>query len=368
MNLLGYIKKQQATFDEQELNIIDILAFSWISYYDYITYENKFPIRIEDLASDPYYQTLTPYADCTFVRRGRNIMRAMFISNRFKDVEILDFAMIYSRHTVAQTAALAVRVKDKIIITFKGTDTSFVGWREDFVLSFKGSITSYNFAKKFYENIINKYDEPVILAGHSKGGNIATYLLSSLDNVDRIYKVISYDGPGFKDEIFKGKEDRIEKFIKVVPKSSLVGVLFSNETEVKIIKSYSISVFQHMPLDWNIKNNDFIYIKKRSLSGRYLEKVINNWIDSLTEEEREKYTNILFDSLDSLKTDDFQKLVFAMPKHVKPFVKSYTKLSKEDKKLVNKVARKLIKSFMLLNKGKKELEKSKSKKKSKSLG
>ena len=355
MNLLGYIKKQQATFDEQELNIIDILAFSWISYYDYLTYQGKFPIRIKDLSNDPYYQTLTPYADCTFVRRGRNIMKQMFISNRFKDVEILDYAMIYSRNTVAQTAALAVRVKDKIIITFKGTDTSFVGWREDFVLSFKTSITSYNFAKNFYQNIIEKYSEPIILAGHSKGGNIATHILSDLDNVDRIEKVISYDGPGFRDEIFKGKEDRINKFIKVVPKSSLVGVLFSNETDLKIIKSYSVSVFQHMPLEWQVKNNDFIYIKKRSLSSRYLEKSINNWIDSLTTEEREKYTNILFDSLDSLKTDDFQKLVFKMPKHVKPFVKSYIKLSKEDKKLVKKVIRKLIKSFMLLNKGKKEL-------------
>ena len=359
MRLYSYIKKQQSTFDEQDLNIIDILAFAWISYYDYIPYEGKFPIKLEVLSTDPYYQTLTPYADCTFVRRGRNIMRQMFISRRFKEVEILDYALLYSRNAVAQTAALALRVKDKIIIAFKGTDTSFVGWREDFVLSFKTSISSYNFASNFYENVINKYEGNVILAGHSKGGNIATHLLASLDNVNRIEKVISFDGPGFRDEIFENKQDRIEKYFKVVPKSSLVGVLFNNETDLHIIKSYSVSVFQHMPLEWQVKNNDFIYIKKRSLSSKYLEKSINTWIDSLTEEEREKYTNILFDSLDSLKTDDFQKMVFKMPKHVKPFVKSYIKLPKEDKKLVKKVIGKLIKSFLLLNKGKKEIKEQK---------
>lgn len=354
MKLYGYIKNQQSTFEELDLNIIDILAFSWISYFDFIPVENKFPIRIKDLAEDPYYQTLTAYADSTFTRSSRRIMRQMFISNRFKDVEIIDYAMIYSRHALAQTAALAVRVKDKIIITFKGTDTSFIGWREDFVLSFKKEISSYNFAENFYQNIVNKYDNQIILAGHSKGGNIATYLLSDLDNVDRIDKVYSFDGPGFRNTIFDGKQDRLQKFFKVIPRSSLVGVLFSNETEVSIIKSYSVSVFQHMPLEWQVKNNDFIYVKKRSLSGRYLDKSINTWINSLNEEQREKFTNIMFDSLDSLKTDDFAKLVKTAPKHIKPFVKSYFKLSKEDKKLVRHVIRKLIKSFLFLNKEKKK--------------
>lgn len=349
MILYGYVKNQQSTFDDLDINIIDVLVFSWLSYYDFSQCNDRFPIKIEDLKDDKYFQTLKAYRSSAFPRISRKIMKQMFVSNRYKDVEILDYAYIFDKKLIAQTAALALKVKDKIVIAFEGTDTTFLGWREDFILSYKKEIPSYRFALDFYQNIINRYDNQIILTGHSKGGNIAAYLLSTLDSVDRIEKVYSFDGPGFTTSIFDNNEDRLHRLVKIIPKSSLVGVLFSNESELKIVKSYDVSILQHSPLKWQIKDNDFVYTKKRSLSGKYLDKAINSWINSINEEEKEKFSNILFDSLDSLDTDDFMKMAKNPPKHLSVLMKEYKKLNKEDKKLVKYVVGKLIKSLISPN-------------------
>ena len=204
-------------------------------------------------------------------------MHAMAISPRFKDAELLDFECVLDRKNSTQFAVVAIRIAGIILIAFRGTDTSYTGWREDFEMSYKGQIPSYSLADSFVRNILNKYDEQIVMCGHSKGGNVATYLLSQLEDDSRIEHVYSVDGPGFRTQgLFSGKEKRLEKFTKIIPQSSFVGVLFSNETDVQIIKSKSVMVMQHIPLFWLVKNNDFIYVKKRTLSSRYLEKSVNS--------------------------------------------------------------------------------------------
>ena len=274
-------------------------------------------------------------------------MNAMVNSHRFQKARILEFNQVLDKKLDVQFGAIAIALDNKIVIAFRGTDPSYTGWKEDFTMSFKESILSYELAKDFVDMVMAKYDEDIILCGHSKGGNIVTYLLSQIEDDSRIAFTYSFDGPGFRNtNIFKGKEDRLERYVKIVPQSSFVGVLFINETDMQIIRSNNVMMLQHNPMEWIIRDNDFIYVKKRTFTSTYLDKAVNSWIDSLDEPTRQRFTEIVFGELDKLEAQDFTTFFLKLPKQIAPISKAYMHLNREDKKLFNHVIRKLIRNLI----------------------
>ena len=121
---------------------------------------------------------------------------------------------------------------------------------------------------------------------------------------------------------------------------------FSNETDVKIIKSRAVMFLQHNPFEWVIKGNDFVYLTKRTMSSRYLERSLNGWIESLNAEDRERFTEIIFGELEKFEADDFVVFFKKLLLQFGPIYKAYRGLSKDDKKLVMRVVKKLIKNMV----------------------
>ena len=348
MNIVGYTKSNQLTFNELEFSAVDALVICWFSFFDFDPLLDKLPIQIKDIGKISYYHKLDPYKAAFLTKRSRKMMNHMVASRRFQDARILAFKQVLDKELDVQFGAIAIAIDGKIVVSFRGTDPSFTGWKEDFTLSYKDSIYSYELASEFLKDVMDKYDEEIVLCGYSKGGNIVTYLLSNLEDDSRIKFTYNFDGPGFRDaNMFKDKEERLERYVKIVPQSSFVGVLFDNETELEIIKSKNVMMLQHNCLEWIVKDNDFKYVKKRSLSSRYLDKSVNAWINSLDEKERERFTQIIFGELDKLEEQDFVSFFLNIFKQVKPLCTAYIKLNKKDRRLVNhvmiKLARNLIK-------------------------
>lgn len=348
MNVLGYIKKKQDSIKQTPLNICDALVVSWVAYFDFSIVKDRLPLTISDFDYIPEYKRLEPYYFSYFPRFSRKYLKSLIKSERFKDVQVVDYEYILDRKKGIQFAVVAVKFNNQIIIAVRGTDPSYAGWKEDFTLSYSDRMHSYAYAEEFIQRVIKRHKkEKIILCGHSKGGNICTYMLSQLDDVSRIEHVYSFDGPGFRIKgLFKGKEDRLEKFTKIVPQSSIVGVLFSNETDIKIIKSRAVMFLQHNPFEWVIKDNDFVYLTKRTLSSRHLEKALNAWIESLKPEDRERFTEIIFGELEKFEADDFVVFFKKLLLQIGPVYKAYRGLSKEDKKLVYRVVKKLIRNMI----------------------
>ena len=348
MNIIGYTKNNQLTFEELEFSAVDALVICWFSFFDFDPLLDKLPIQIKDIGKISYYHKLDPYKAAFLAKQSRKMMNHMVTSKRFQEARILAFKQVLDKKLDVQFGAIAIAIDGKIVVSFRGTDPSFTGWKEDFTLSYKDSIYSYELANVFLKDVMDKYDEEIILCGYSKGGNIVTYLLSNLEDVSRIKFTYNFDGPGFRDaNMFNEKEERLERYVKIVPQSSFVGVLFDNETELEIIKSKNVMMLQHNCLEWIVKDNDFKYVKKRSLSSRYLDKSVNAWINSLDENERERFTQIIFGELDKLEEQDFVSFFLNIFKQVKPLCTAYIKLNKKDRRLVNhvliKLARNLIK-------------------------
>ena len=77
--------------------------------------------------------------------------------------------------------------------------------------------------------VAERYKGDFMVAGHSKGGNMAAFsaMNSPKEVRERITDIYSFDGPGFRPEIleeynYRAIASRVHKFL---PKSSLVGIV-----------------------------------------------------------------------------------------------------------------------------------------------
>ncbi|ERL21183.1 PF11187 domain protein [Streptococcus pyogenes GA06023] len=120
--------------------------------------------------------------------------------------------------------------KGTLVISFRGTDDSLIGWKEDFNMAFQYPVPAQRSASAYLDMVARLWEGPIILVGHSKGGNLAIYAAMNADPKvrKRIQHVYSLDGPGFPPEIVTSPAYRTiqPKVTKIVPSSSIVGMIF----------------------------------------------------------------------------------------------------------------------------------------------
>ena len=126
-----------------------------------------------------------------------------------------------------------------------------------------------------------------------------------------------------------------------------MGALFSKGDNIEIIHCNNIGLYQHNPFTWVIHNNDFRYAKRMFIPSRYVDKAINEWFESVNDEEKERFTTILFNALDESNAKDLTDLIkqILLLKEIGPIIKAYRKLNKKDKEMFASVGKKLLQSM-----------------------
>ena len=89
MNLLGYAKTNQKTFNESMFSCVDALLVSWLSYFDFDEIKDKLPIQLKEIIDIPYYHKLEPYKGSFLAKTSRKIMNAVACSRRFQNARSL---------------------------------------------------------------------------------------------------------------------------------------------------------------------------------------------------------------------------------------------------------------------------------------
>ena len=112
----------------------------------------------------------------------------------------------------------------------------------------------------------------------------------------RIRAVYSLDGPGFlpealPEEEYAGMAGRIRR---IVPASSLVGMLLHNFGTYETVRSRAPGVMQHDGFSWEIEKARFVLTKDVEEKQKRRNEVINRWIFALSKEERKLFVNALF--------------------------------------------------------------------------
>ena len=236
-----------------------------------------------------------------------SFVRTVADNPRFSGLRVGAFAERFDAEEQTQTAALTFLLPDgTLVLSFRGTDDSLVGWKEDFNMSVRCPVPSQTQAVEYFRSIEERTSSPFAAAprihvgGHSKGGNLAVYTAMKAKS-EHIGRVFSHDGPGFMREVTASEDFRaIEPIVeKTVPEASVIGMLMSTVNEYTIVETNVSGIMQHMGLNWRIEDGDFITKPELSPKARLLDRTLDAWMEQFTDRERAQAVDQCYDIIAS---------------------------------------------------------------------
>lgn len=302
--MLDYIREYgEYTFDEKPLGEVDSLIFSQFAYLKLdgmvpLVTENKKSVNLQFIRDHADYEKL--YADERYEKENRALFTAMLQSKRFRKVKLNCYSNIVEPEWETQFSAVTfLLTEDLAYLAYRGTDETIVGWKEDFNMAFLDPVPGQLFAVKYMDRVMQKLQHRFFVGGHSKGGNFAVYAALSCkeEEKDRILRVFNHDGPGFRPEVLKRLDypSMDEKIIRILPHSSLVGMLFSPAAcKYEVVESKTFGLLQHDPFTWLVEEDHFLKVKDIYKSRKFSGDTINEWILSMNEEQVRTFVDTLY--------------------------------------------------------------------------
>lgn len=212
-------------------------------------------------------------------------------SVRYAPMRLIGYVNRYDRAQEEQFSAVTFVIDQNLsFIAFRGTDSTVVGWKEDFNMSFSGEVPAQRNAWYYVQEAARVLGGRLIIGGHSKGGNLAAYagIFSPEDVQRRIASVYNFDGPGFNEELVATEEfGKVNTRIRTyVPQSSLIGILLWHAEAFTVVMSDAISVLQHNPYTWQVMGGKFVTVEQRSRASRFAEETLKHWLSEMQPQER----------------------------------------------------------------------------------
>lgn len=352
-NIMKYLESRgNLTFKQNKMNEVDKIILTRISYLPFkeIILDTKDTIEnISNKMKDLELEQFIWKEDKEFIiQLGR--------TKRYKDLKVTDYREIFDLNAEKQFAAITIWLPHRLkYISFRGTDMSLVGWKEDFNMSFMKDIPSQKEAVKYLNEVGKKYFGKLIVGGHSKGGNIAVY--SSIfceDKIKRkILEVINADGPGFDKSIITTENylKMLERINTYIPQSSVIGRLLEHDDDYEIVYSTQKGLMQHDIYSWQVEGNKLKRIQNLTDDSQFVNKVVRNWLQNTTPKQRENFVNIIYDVLVSTDAKDVNDFGIDTLKKIRTVIKSYKNIEKEEKKEIEEMFKLLFESIISTIKG-----------------
>ena len=294
-------------------NPVDMLIFSTLSYIHFEEIVPKTPnqrISLREAAKIFFAQP--DFENKVRVKKDLDLLEAAMDTERFGNVSMTYYRSIFDPEAETQFAAVTYDLGDgTVVLAFRGTDRTLVGWKEDFNMAFQDSIPAQREALKYLEEFALSSLQPIRLAGHSKGGNLAVYAAAKADPFiqQRIAEIYNLDGPGFSESMMTdpGYLAVVPRIRSYVPESSIVGILLEHAEAHTVIKSKQIGPMQHDPYTWEVLRNDFIHMEEMSEGSKFMDQATKAWLASMTPQERNTLVDGVYEILTTggaVKTED----------------------------------------------------------------
>lgn len=178
-----------------------------------------------------------------------------------------------------------------------------------------------------------------MLTGHSKGGNLAVYAaMNASDEVkDRVECIYSLDGPGFPESVVNSFEyaSVSGRIVKIVPDSSVVGMVLETPERCMVVKSDVEGIMQHFVFSWQMHGGEFDKVEDVANSSVTFNKALNKWLSNLSKEQRERAVDALFAVLEASGAGSISAMMAAGPKVIPEMLGTYVGLSIEDRRNLN---------------------------------
>lgn len=357
-NLLGYVKEERRTFAQAPFTETDALALGWLAYFNYADPLRKGRgVPLSALGEGELLPAREMYADAYNPKTSRKLFAALRENPRFSRAVLSRFSAERDETREIQFGALCIEyAPNEFFLAFRGTDPSFLGWKEDFNIARFFPIPSQTAAANYAREAMCAHPFGVFcFGGHSKGGTNAVYAASRLAPAlrERLRAVYNFDGPGFFQDIaaeegYRAVENRI---IKLVPRASFVGMILESGENFAIVRSRTVSVLQHDPFSWRVREGKFCRAEKRTRASVRLSDAFNGWIFALTPEERERFIGLVFGALDTLDTHDFTVFFKTLYRQVPALFKRYLRLPAADRRFFREALGRFFRLWLRRRKG-----------------
>ena len=298
------------------------------------------------------------------------MLRKMAASNRFRDMKLNCFVDWLDNENAEQFAALTIETGDgAIYLSFRGTDDTLAGWKEDFHLACMPEVPAQKMAVDYVRDVARQFPRRKIrLGGHSKGGNLAVYsgVFVPATVQRRILAIWSNDGPGFHDDILSLPQHMrvADRITSIVPKSSVVGMILEHEEDYIVVDSSQKGLMQHDGFSWEVLGDHFVTLRNVTRQGRLNDLVLKEWVHNMPQEQREKFVDGLFEVLTSSGAETLTDLKEESLKAAGAMVKAMKDMEKDTRDALIYAIRLLFRSNfkVLLEEWQQEAEKKQKKK------
>ena len=162
---------------------------------------------------------------------------------------------------------------------------------------------------------------------------------------DRILRVYTNDGPGFRDEVMlrEGYKRILPRVVSIVPDTSIIGMLLTSKVDHIVVKSSEKGLDQHVSLTWQIERNRFV-VTEPSRLGTLIRQSQKDWLSKIDDESRELFVNTLFSLFEATGMATFGEMKVNKLKTAEKILSSITKLPKERQEEVKDIMGELIQS------------------------
>lgn len=346
-NVCEYVKwRGDLTLKQSKFNEIDALILTRLSYFpfDQLIQPNE-EATVEELSKR--FEKADKSTMKILWEDDNELFPLMGKSKRFGKMIVTQYVNKINAEQEKQFSATTVILPDNtIFVTYRGTDATIVGWKEDFNMCFKSHIASQKDAVEYLNMVSKKYKRLIRIGGHSKGGNLAVYaaMFTNSKVKKRIINIYNNDGPGFDDEIIKTKEYKeiLPKVHTYIPQSSVIGRLLNHEEKYTVVQSIQKGIMQHDLYSWQLEGKEFICLEKVTNGSEIFDKTLKEWLVNITPEQRGIVIDTAFDILNTTEVEYFSELKKNWFLNIRLMLGRYKNLDDESKKVISEIVQKLV--------------------------
>lgn len=303
-----FIKKYgDKTFSELPFTDVDNLLLCEIFYmpFEKVLYKgfNDKPVLFSDACKKVFAYNGYKHISPGFLMNNYISQKMMALAEtvRYKDVKVYACESVFGTEPAVQFAAMTFILPDNTkVVVYRGTDDTWVGWKEDIDIYTKKGIPSHKLCVDYLERVAKDFpDGDIIICGHSKGGHVALHSALYCDESvrNRIERVYNNDGPGFYSYNYidsKPYNEIINKYRHFVPDCSFVGMLLVHDDDYIPVKSTRLfGMLQHDLATWKIKGTQLLTRDDLTFVARVTDLVLKKMLYNMDEEKTNNFEAVL---------------------------------------------------------------------------
>ena len=345
-NIMDYISwRGDLSFAQSPFNEVDnlILAcFSYVNLDGIPAVSGQKGIELKKLVKEfkKLHTIKELEADKSFIRLAPFMMFEMAESVRFGNCVIRNYVNEIVTEAEQQFSAVEIVLDDGTsYISFRGTDDTIIGWKEDFNLS-TGVVPAQERAVEYMQRISDKASGMLRVGGHSKGGNLAIYGSVMCKSVhDKILEIYSNDGPGFSKEFQESPEtaEMMPKIIRIIPEYSIIGTLLEHEKQPIIVASTSRGLLQHDGFSWEVQGPGLVRRDSLNKTALRFIEILHKWIDGMDMEQKRLLIEDLFATLQASGYENLSEVQSGGLKSLAAMVKRLDKFAPESRGMMQEL-------------------------------